>query len=200
MQHTYRISKAASILSYLPRFIKIVRADFERSANMPKHPLINYPPLYPLLHKTPKNRISVLVFSHIQSFIVIPLVGTFVSSNRHRVPTALKKTFSDSWDIKTWRFISVSTSLFFPRWQYFSYRESKNCCLVTKRTVGDLELFVAETKWFKVPFLTNTSVDVTKFLIQGESKNMVEGKNYCLQYNVNLKGENFRLMNVSLIR
>jgi len=74
MQHTYRISKAAPIFSYLPRFIKIVRADFETSANMPKHPLINYPPMYRLLHKTPKNRISVLVFFHIKSFILIPLV------------------------------------------------------------------------------------------------------------------------------
>jgi len=74
MQHTYHISKAAPILSYLPRFIKIVRADFERSANMPKYPLINYPPSDHLLHKTPKNRTSVLILSHIQSFILIPLV------------------------------------------------------------------------------------------------------------------------------
>jgi len=74
VQHTYRISKAAPIFSYLPRFIKIVRADFERSAIMPKHRLINYPPLDRLFHKTPKNRISVLVLSHFQSFILIPLV------------------------------------------------------------------------------------------------------------------------------
>ena len=74
MQHTYHISKAAPILSYLPRLIKIVRADFERSANMPNYPLINYPPSDHLLHKTPKNRTSVLILSHIQSFILIPLV------------------------------------------------------------------------------------------------------------------------------
>ena len=74
MQHTYRISKAASILSYLPRFIKIVRADFERSEIMPKHPLLNYPPLDLLFHKTPTNRISVLVLSHFQNFILFPLV------------------------------------------------------------------------------------------------------------------------------
>jgi len=60
MQNTYRLSKTAPILIYLPRLIKLVRADFERPANVPKHPVINYPPLYRLLHKTPKNRISVL--------------------------------------------------------------------------------------------------------------------------------------------
>ena len=62
---------------FLPRLKnekKIVRADFERSAIMPKHPLINYPPLGRLLHKTPKNRVSVLVLSHFQRFIFIPLV------------------------------------------------------------------------------------------------------------------------------
>jgi len=74
MQNTYRISKAAPILSYLKRFIKIVRADFERSAIMPKHPLINYPSLDRLFHKTLKNRISVLILNHFQSFIFIPLV------------------------------------------------------------------------------------------------------------------------------
>jgi len=74
MQNTYRISKAAPILSYLPRFIKIFRAVFERSANMPKHPLTNYPPLYPILHMTTKNHICVLVLSHIQTFVLMPLV------------------------------------------------------------------------------------------------------------------------------
>jgi len=87
MQHTYRTSKTALILSYLPRFIKIVRADFERSANMPKHPLINYPPLDRLLLMTPKNRISVLVLFHIHSFILIPLVlsspATVTENTRH---------------------------------------------------------------------------------------------------------------------
>jgi len=37
-------------------------------------PLLNYPPLYPLLRKTPKNRFSVLVLSRIQSSVLIPLV------------------------------------------------------------------------------------------------------------------------------
>jgi len=106
VQHTYRISKAAPILSYLPRFIKIVRADFERPANMPKQPLINYPPLDRLFHKTPKNRISVLVLSHIQSFNFIPLVLSspatvteYTENTEYRVHTTFfKTTFSDSWE------------------------------------------------------------------------------------------------------
>ena len=61
-------------MSYLPRLIKMFRAVFERSANMPKHPLINYPRLYPLLHMTTKNHICVLFLSHIQSFVLMPLV------------------------------------------------------------------------------------------------------------------------------
>jgi len=114
MQH-YRISKAAPILSYLPRFIKIVWADFERSANMPKHPLINYPPSNLLLHKTPKNRISVPYPE-----FHLPLVQYF----RLQQPSDfLKTTFSDSWDLKTWRFMKTSWSIF-SRWKYFSYQKS----------------------------------------------------------------------------
>jgi len=67
MQNTYRILKAAPILSYLPRFIKLVRADVERSANMQKHPLINYP-------------------CPISSFILIPLVlSSPATVTEHRV-------------------------------------------------------------------------------------------------------------------
>ena len=83
MQHTYRTSKAAPLLSYLPRFIKIVRADFERSANMPKQPLMNYPQLNLLLHKTPKNRISISLVPY-SEFHLNPAC-TFVSCDRHRV-------------------------------------------------------------------------------------------------------------------
>jgi len=74
VQHTNRISKATPLLSYLPRFIKIFKADFERSAIMSKHPPLNYPPLDRLSHKTPNNRIPVFVLFHFQSFILIPLV------------------------------------------------------------------------------------------------------------------------------
>jgi len=93
VHHTYRISKAAPVLSYLPRVIKIVRADFERSAIMPKK-LINYPPLNLLLHKTPKNRISVLALSHIQSFILIPLVlSSPTTVTAYRVQSTVHTTF-----------------------------------------------------------------------------------------------------------
>jgi len=61
---------------------------------MPKHPLINYPPLYPLLNKTPKNLICVLVLSHIQNFILIPLVRVLLSPatvTEYRVHTTFFK-------------------------------------------------------------------------------------------------------------
>jgi len=91
VQHTYRISKAAPILSYLPSFIKIFRADFERSAIIPKHPLINYPPLDRLLHKIPKNRFSVLVLSHYQSFILVPLeLSSPATVTEYRVQSLLE--------------------------------------------------------------------------------------------------------------
>jgi len=99
MQHTYPISIKAALLSYLPRFIKI-GTDFERSANMPKHPLMNYSIVLYRLHKTPKNRISVLVLSHIQSFILIPHVlsspATITEYTRH----FLRTYFLDSWERK----------------------------------------------------------------------------------------------------
>ena len=117
MQHTYRISKAAPILSYLPRFIKISRAVFKRSANMPKHPLINYPPLYPLLHMPTKNHICVLVLSHIQIFVLMPLVlsspATVTVYTVHIRHFFQKHTLSDSWDLKTWIFVKISTQIFF---------------------------------------------------------------------------------------
>jgi len=56
---------------------------------MPQHPLINYPPLDRSFHKTPKNRISVLVLSHFHSFILIPLVlSSRATVTEHRVHTA----------------------------------------------------------------------------------------------------------------
>jgi len=66
---------------------------------MPQHPLINCPPLDRLLHKTSKNRISVLVLSHLQSFIFIPLVLSSpvtvteytVQSTEYRVHTTFFK-------------------------------------------------------------------------------------------------------------
>jgi len=59
---------------------------------MPKHPLINYPPLHPSLHETPKNRICVLVLSNTQSFILIPLVlSSPATVTEHRVHTTFKK-------------------------------------------------------------------------------------------------------------
>jgi len=66
--------------------------------------IINYPSLLPLLHRTPKNRICVLVLSHIQSFVFIPLVlSSLVTVTEYRLYTRhfLKNPFSDSWDLKT---------------------------------------------------------------------------------------------------
>jgi len=83
MQNTYRISKAAPLLSYLPRFIKIVRADSERSANTPKkfpHKL----PIVPLItqaHDPEKLDLDPSLLSYPQ-FRLNPAC-TFVSSNRH---------------------------------------------------------------------------------------------------------------------
>ena len=86
MQHTYCISNATPILSYLQCFINIFRADFERSANMPKLPLINYHPLCPLLHKTPKKPHLLCLISLVSysEFHLNPTC-TFYSSNRHKV-------------------------------------------------------------------------------------------------------------------
>ena len=128
MQNTYRISKAAPILSYLPRLIKMFRAVVERSANMPKHPLINYPRLYPLLHMTTKNHICVLVLSHIQSFVLMPLVlSSPATVTVYRLHTTFfqKTTLSGSWDLKTWIFVEISTHSFFTMtilslsWKFF---------------------------------------------------------------------------------
>jgi len=119
VQHTtYRISKAAPILSYLPRFIKIVRADSERSPNMPKHPQINYPPLDRLLQKTPKNRVSVLFLSHPEfnlnpAWVLSSPATVTVLQSAEYTRHFLKTTFSDSCDHKTWRFIKISKLIFF---------------------------------------------------------------------------------------
>ena len=130
MRNTHRISKAAPIFSYLPRFIKIVRADFERSAIIPKHPLINYPPLDRLLHKTPRNRFSVLVLSHFQTFIFIPLVlSSPVTITEYRVQNTeykrhFLKTLFRTLGTSKRKDSSKSQHRFFSRWQYFPYRES----------------------------------------------------------------------------
>jgi len=140
MQHTYCISNATPILSYLQCFINIFRADFERSANMPKHPLIKYLPLYPLLHKTLKNRISVLVLSYIPSFILIPLVlPSLATVTGYRVHTTFKKKQ------KTKHFFGLlgphnvkihqNLNQYFSRWQYFLYRESRKCGQKKKKQI-----------------------------------------------------------------
>jgi len=117
MQLSYRISKAAPILSYLSRFIKIVRADFERSANMQKKTTTNnqLPSIVPPITQD-------LGKPHLVSRSLVPypefhlnLACAFVSSNRHRVLYTRhfsKNVFSDSLELKSWRFIKISTSIF----------------------------------------------------------------------------------------
>jgi len=99
---------------------------FERSACMPKHPPINYPPLDRLLHKTSKNRICILVLSHIQNFLLIPRVlsspATFTEYTGH----FLKTTFPDSCGTSKREDSSKSQQQFFSRWKYIPYRESKS--------------------------------------------------------------------------
>jgi len=87
MQHTYRVSKAVPMLSYLPRFINSLQRiseDLQICQNIKTSP-INYLPLHPLLLTTLKNRICVLVMSHIE-FHLNPTC-TFVFSNRNREHT-----------------------------------------------------------------------------------------------------------------
>ena len=125
-QRTTQLSKPVRRRK-ITAFIKIHRADFERSANMPKQPLMNYPQLNLLLHKTPKNRISISLVPY-SEFHLNPAC-TFVSSDRHRVQNSeytrhfLKTTFPDSWDKR--EDSSKSQHRFFSRRQYFPYRESK---------------------------------------------------------------------------
>jgi len=129
MKLTYRTWKAAPLLSDLARFIKIVRADFEKSANMQKHPLINYPHLNLFLLKTPKNRISVLVLYYIQTFINTACTY-FVSRDRHRVQSThdifIKPLFRTPGTSKRTH-ASKSRHRFFFTMTILPYRESKKC-------------------------------------------------------------------------
>jgi len=108
MQHTSRISKAApAVLSYLPRFIKVVRADFERSANMPKHALIKYRPLYRLLQEPEEPHLcsSLVPYPEFRLNPACTVLSSPATVTEYIVHTTFKKKekkpFSDSWDLKT---------------------------------------------------------------------------------------------------
>jgi len=138
--------KGRTFIELLTAFIKIVRADFERSANMPKHPLIDYPQLNLFLHKTPKNRISVLVLYYIQIFILIPLV--LISSSKtvieYRIQSThifIKSLFRTPGTSKR-KDASKSQRRFFSRWQYLPIGKIKKIFGQVKAMKLKLEVVV----------------------------------------------------------